>query len=92
MVWQAWASKVRAGKGSKGDRLGLVDHATISYAPFRKNFYIEVLLLHAHAAPSDSQELTPCLPPAVMQAATKLYRTCLLVMSHSSTRKHMCMS
>lgn len=39
---QAWASKVRAGKGSKGDRLGIVDHATINYPPFRKNFYIEV--------------------------------------------------
>ena len=43
---QAWASKVRAGKGSKGDRLGLVDHATITYAPFRKNFYIEVCYVH----------------------------------------------
>lgn len=40
---QAWASKVRAGKGSKGDRLGIVDHAIINYPPFRKNFYIEVL-------------------------------------------------
>ena len=39
---QAWASKVRAGKGSKGDRLGIVDHSTINYPPFRKNFYIEV--------------------------------------------------
>ncbi|KAL3155377.1 hypothetical protein ABBQ38_010937 [Trebouxia sp. C0009 RCD-2024] len=39
---EAWASKVRAGKGSKGDRLGIVDHATINYPPFRKNFYIEV--------------------------------------------------
>jgi len=26
MMVQAWASKVRAGKGSKGDRLGIVDH------------------------------------------------------------------
>lgn len=39
---EAWASKVRAGKGSKGDRLGIVDHSTINYPPFRKNFYIEV--------------------------------------------------
>ncbi len=42
MMVQAWASKVRAGKGSKGDRLGIVDHSTINYPPFRKNFYIEV--------------------------------------------------
>lgn len=33
---------VNAGKLSKGDRLGQVDHAAISYPPFRKNFYIEV--------------------------------------------------
>jgi hypothetical protein len=33
---------VTAGKLSKGDKLGAVDHAAISYPPFRKNFYIEV--------------------------------------------------
>ncbi len=31
-----------AGKLSKSDKLGVVDHATINYPPFRKNFYIEV--------------------------------------------------
>ncbi len=46
---QAWASKVRAGKGSKGDRLGIVDHSTINYPPFRKNFYIEVCCHLDHA-------------------------------------------
>lgn len=38
---QEWARNVRAGK-SKGDKLGQVDHSTITYAPFRKSFYIEV--------------------------------------------------
>jgi ATP-dependent RNA helicase DDX46/PRP5 len=33
---------VQAGKLSKGDRLGPADHANIDYAPFRRNFYIEV--------------------------------------------------
>ncbi len=47
---QAWASKVRAGKGSKGDRLGIVDHTTINYPPFRKNFYIEVCCHFVHAS------------------------------------------
>lgn len=49
MMVQAWASKVRAGKGSKGDRLGIVDHTTINYPPFRKNFYIEVCCHLVHA-------------------------------------------
>lgn len=49
MMVQAWASKVRAGKGSKGDRLGIVDHSTINYPPFRKNFYIEVCCHLVHA-------------------------------------------
>ncbi len=31
-----------AGKLSKGEKLVAVDHSTISYPPFRKNFYIEV--------------------------------------------------
>ena len=53
---QAWASKVRAGKGSKGDRLGIVDHSTINYPPFRKNFYIEVCCHLDHAS--------GCHPPA----------------------------
>ena len=33
---------MQAGKLSKGDRLGPADHASIDYAPFRRNFYIEV--------------------------------------------------
>lgn len=33
---------MQAGKLSKGDRLGPADHANIDYAPFRRNFYIEV--------------------------------------------------
>ena len=33
---------VNAGKMSKGDKLGPVDHNTVEYPPFRKNFYIEV--------------------------------------------------
>ena len=44
---------MRAGKGSKGDRLGIVDHATINYPPFRKNFYIEV---------PPACLLQPCMP------------------------------
>jgi ATP-dependent RNA helicase DDX46/PRP5 len=39
---QEWAKAVTAGKLSKSDKLGVVDHATINYPPFRKNFYIEV--------------------------------------------------
>ena len=31
-----------AGKLSKGDKLGVVDHSKINYAPFRRSFYIEV--------------------------------------------------
>ena len=33
---------MQAGKLSKGDKLGVVDHATIAYPPFRRSFYIEV--------------------------------------------------
>lgn len=32
---------VTAGKMSKSDKLGQVDHSTISYPPFRRSFYIE---------------------------------------------------
>lgn len=39
---QEWARLVNAGKMSKGDKLGPVDHDTVDYPPFRKNFYIEV--------------------------------------------------
>ena len=39
---QEWARLVNAGKMSKGDKLGPVDHNTVEYPPFRKNFYIEV--------------------------------------------------
>jgi ATP-dependent RNA helicase DDX46/PRP5 len=37
-----WARKLQAGKLSKGDKLGVVDHSTVAYPPFRRNFYIEV--------------------------------------------------
>jgi len=37
-----WARRVQAGKLSKGDKLGFVDHSKVSYPPFRRNFYIEV--------------------------------------------------
>ena len=30
-----------AGKMSKSDKLGQVDHSTINYPPFRRNFYME---------------------------------------------------
>lgn len=39
---EEWARNVTAGKLSKGDKLAAVDHNTIDYPPFRKNFYIEV--------------------------------------------------
>lgn len=38
---QAWAKNVTSGKLSKSDKLGQVDHSTIDYPPFRRNFYIE---------------------------------------------------
>jgi hypothetical protein len=39
---QAWAKDVTAGRKTKGDKLGVVDHSKIDYEPFRRNFYIEV--------------------------------------------------
>ncbi len=39
---QEWARNTMAGKLSKGDKLGVVDHSKIDYAPFRRSFYIEV--------------------------------------------------
>ena len=30
-----------AGRASKADKLGTVDHSKIEYAPFRRSFYIE---------------------------------------------------
>ncbi|KAL6777513.1 hypothetical protein ACKKBF_B21785 [Auxenochlorella protothecoides x Auxenochlorella symbiontica] len=36
-----WMRKLQAGKLSKGDRLAPADHASIAYAPFRRNFYRE---------------------------------------------------
>ena len=39
---QAFIKNVTTGKLSKGDKLGQVDHATMNYPPFRRNFYIEV--------------------------------------------------
>jgi ATP-dependent RNA helicase DDX46/PRP5 len=38
---EAWAKKAMAGKASKVDKLGVVDHAAVEYVPFRKAFYIE---------------------------------------------------
>jgi ATP-dependent RNA helicase DDX46/PRP5 len=42
LVMQEWAKNVMAGKLSKSDKLGTVDHSKIDYPPFRRNFYIEV--------------------------------------------------
>lgn len=39
---EEWARLVTSGKLSKGDKLAPVDHSTMNYPPFRKNFYIEV--------------------------------------------------
>lgn len=39
---EAWAKKVQAGRLTKGDKLGIADHSSIQYPPFRRNFYIEV--------------------------------------------------
>ena len=38
---QKWMRDVTAGKMSKSDKLGQVDHSTINYPPFRRNFYME---------------------------------------------------
>lgn len=40
--WQEWAKEVTAGRKTKGDKLGFVDHSKINYPPFRRSFYIEV--------------------------------------------------
>lgn len=42
MAVQEWAKNVTAGKLSKGEKLGVVDHSTMNYKPFRRDFYIEV--------------------------------------------------
>lgn len=39
---EEWARRVRSGKLSKGDKMGVVDHSAIEYPPFRRDFYIEV--------------------------------------------------
>ena len=39
---EEWARRVRSGKLSKGDKIGVVDHSLIEYPPFRRDFYIEV--------------------------------------------------
>eukprot|EP00891_Asterochloris_glomerata_P009008 jgi/Astpho2/9008/e_gw1.00133.30.1_t len=39
---QDWAAKIKAGRLSKGERLGVTNHDEIEYPPFRRNFYIEV--------------------------------------------------
>ena len=41
---QDWAAKIKAGRLSKGERLGVTNHDEIEYPPFRRNFYIEVSL------------------------------------------------
>lgn len=43
-----WAKNVTAGKLSKGEKLMAVDHSTIDYPPFRRNFYIEVSTSASH--------------------------------------------
>lgn len=39
---QEWAKNTMAGRLSKSDKLCAVDHSTIDYPAFRRNFYIEV--------------------------------------------------
>ena len=39
-VVQTWAMAVRTGR-SKGDKLGVVDHSTVEYLEFRRDFYVE---------------------------------------------------
>ena len=53
---EEWAAKLKAGKLSKGDRLSVIDHSTIDYPPFRRNFYIEVPEL-AKLTPPEVEEL-----------------------------------
>lgn len=50
-----WMRKLIAGKLSKGDKLVAVDHATVQYPPFRRNFYIEVPEL-ARMTPDEVEE------------------------------------
>ena len=38
---QEWAKNAMAGRASKADKLGTVDHSQIDYPPFRRSFYIE---------------------------------------------------
>ena len=38
---EEWAKRVVSGKGSKLEKLVVVDHSKIDYEPFRKNFFIE---------------------------------------------------
>lgn len=38
---QEWVKNVTTGKLSKSEKLGQVDHSTIDYDPFRRNFYME---------------------------------------------------
>ncbi|KAK2077954.1 hypothetical protein QBZ16_003822 [Prototheca wickerhamii] len=38
---EAWMRRLQQGRLSKGDRLVAVDHSTIDYPPFRRNFYRE---------------------------------------------------
>lgn len=57
---EEWAAKLKAGKLSKGDRLTVIDHSSIDYPPFRRNFYIEVPEL-AKLSPPEVEELKLCL-------------------------------
>ncbi|KAL4419032.1 hypothetical protein ABPG77_010019 [Micractinium sp. CCAP 211/92] len=50
-----WMRKLIAGKLSKGDKLMAVDHASVQYPPFRRNFYIEVPEL-ARMTPAEVDE------------------------------------
>lgn len=45
-ILQEWMKNVTAGKMSKSDKLGQVDHSTMNYPPFRRSFYIEAQELH----------------------------------------------
>lgn len=56
----AWAKAVTAGKLSKGDKLSAVDHSTIEYPPFRRNFYIEVRVRAAGGARASTGRGSRC--------------------------------
>ena len=51
ILLQDWAAKIKAGRLSKGERLGVTNHDEIEYPPFRRNFYIEVSLAQQLSMP-----------------------------------------